>query len=283
MSSDLSPKLACADFSFPLLSHDHSLDLIARLGMGGVDIGLFPDRSHFQPRDYEGKVAVAARELSARVRDRGLEFADIFLQPSSSLDEMAPNHPDASERERWRKRFAEGLELTVLCEATHMTSLPGIQFDGESVEDSMGRSSDELAQCVEQAREAGVVFSVEPHMWSMATTTELASRLVEMTDGLTLTLDYGHYIVQGEENAAIEPLVKYASHFHARSASKGFLQTSLANNSINFAGAVKAMKACSYQGWLGVEYVRMTEDVVPDVDNLSETILMRDHLRDAWG
>ena len=31
--------LACADFTFPLLTHEHSLDLIAMLGFEGVDIG----------------------------------------------------------------------------------------------------------------------------------------------------------------------------------------------------------------------------------------------------
>lgn len=42
-------KLACADFSFPLLSHDGALDLIAMLGFDGVDIGLFEGRSHLWP------------------------------------------------------------------------------------------------------------------------------------------------------------------------------------------------------------------------------------------
>ena len=42
----MKPKLACADFSFPLLKHDQSLQLIAMLGIKGVDIGLFENRSH---------------------------------------------------------------------------------------------------------------------------------------------------------------------------------------------------------------------------------------------
>ncbi len=37
----MTPRLACADFTFPLLPHDKSLDLIAMLGFEGVDIGLF--------------------------------------------------------------------------------------------------------------------------------------------------------------------------------------------------------------------------------------------------
>ena len=42
----MKPKLACADFTFPLLPHAKVLDLIAMLGIKGVDIGLFEDRSH---------------------------------------------------------------------------------------------------------------------------------------------------------------------------------------------------------------------------------------------
>ncbi len=275
-------KLSCADFSFPLLPHDDSLGLIARLGFEGVDIGLFANRSHLQPKDFVKDVAGAARVLSAKVRDRGLEFADIFLQPSSTLDEMAPNHPNAAQRRKWRDIFSRTLEFTLRCNARHMTSLPGIHFEREPFEDSLQRCSDELVWCVEQAESAGVVFSVEPHMWSLTPTTKLAGRLARMTKGLTFTLDYGHYTTQGEPDSAVEPLVKHASHFHARAARKGLLQTTLADNTIDFARVIKAMKRSNYSGFIGVEYVRMDEDVVPDVDNLSETILLRDLLKKAW-
>ena len=36
----MKPKLACADFTFPLLAHDKVLDLIAMLEFKGADIGL---------------------------------------------------------------------------------------------------------------------------------------------------------------------------------------------------------------------------------------------------
>jgi sugar phosphate isomerase/epimerase len=282
-SPKLPLKLACADFSFPLVSHEETLDLISWLGFDGVDIGLFPDRSHFQPKDYVKNVASAARELSLRVQDRGLEFADIFLQNSSNLEKMAPNNPSATERRRWRELFLRTLELTARCNASHMTALPGVHFEKESREDSLKRASDELAWCVEQATAMGVVFSVEPHMWSVAPNTKLAAKLARTTPGLTLTLDYGHYTAQGESDRTIEPLMKYASHFHARAACKGLLQTTMARNTINYAGVVRAMKRAKFSGFIGVEYVRMGLDIVPDVDNLSETVIMRDLIRKAWG
>ena len=42
-------KLACSDFTFPILPHDQALQLISMLGIKGVDIGLLEDQSHLQP------------------------------------------------------------------------------------------------------------------------------------------------------------------------------------------------------------------------------------------
>ena len=76
----MKPKLACADFTFPLLPHDEALQLIAMLDFDGVDIGLFEKRSHLWPsREFEN-VTRSARALSGKVADRGLIIADIFLQ-----------------------------------------------------------------------------------------------------------------------------------------------------------------------------------------------------------
>ena len=65
-------KLACADFAFPLLPHDQVLDLIAALGFGGVDIGLFEGRSHRWPSREFANVAKSARELGRKLADRAL-------------------------------------------------------------------------------------------------------------------------------------------------------------------------------------------------------------------
>ena len=45
----MQPKLACSDFTFPLLPHNDVLDLIKMLRIKGVDIGLMHERSHLQP------------------------------------------------------------------------------------------------------------------------------------------------------------------------------------------------------------------------------------------
>src|SRR6185436_17443179 len=87
-------KLACADFTFPLLTHDQSLNVIAMLGFEGVDIGLFQGRSHLQPADQFGNVRDSARRLRSKLDERGLRCADVFLQMDADLGAYAINHPD---------------------------------------------------------------------------------------------------------------------------------------------------------------------------------------------
>ena len=73
-------KLACADFTFPLLSHENSLQLISMLEFQGVDIGLFEGRSHLWPSKEFKSLKKSARLLKKKVKNLGLEVADVFLQ-----------------------------------------------------------------------------------------------------------------------------------------------------------------------------------------------------------
>src|SRR5438093_178728 len=140
-------KLACADFTFPLLPHERALDLIAMLDFDGVDIGLFEGRSHLWP----------SREFKA-------------------------------------------------------------------AEKSGARLGKELAWRVEQSSNRGITFGVEAHVGSIAPKPKQALRLAQSVPGLTLTLDYTHFTRAGLPDSSVEPLIRYASHFHARGARRGRLQ-----------------------------------------------------------
>ncbi len=210
-------QLACADFTFPLLEHTQTFDLIAMLGFQGVDIGLFDNRSHLQPQQVLPNLAQSAHQLSTEVHARGLEFADIFYQ-TRSFDTLAANHPDEAERLEARELFLRMLEFTLRCNARHMTALPGIEWEGVTHETSLKRSAEELSWRAQQARQVGVVFAVEAHNGSVADTPEKALALVQSAPGLTLTLDYTHFASKGIPDARVEPLLAHASHFHARAA-----------------------------------------------------------------
>ena len=272
-------KLACADFAFPLLAHDKVLDLIAMLEFDGVDIGLFEGRSHLWPSKVFASPAKSGKQLGRKLTDRGLRCADVFLQMNPSFTSYAINHPEAGRRRRSRDWFRKTLDYAAACGAKHVTTLPGVFFDDENPADSWQRCCDELAWRLERAQEHRVIFSVEAHVGSIAHNPKSALRLVRSVTGLTLTLDYTHFTRSGLPDSAAEPLVAHASHFHARGARKGWLQTSFQKSTIDYARVLRAMRHAGYTGYVGVEYVWVDWEHCNEVDNLSETIQLRDFLR----
>jgi sugar phosphate isomerase/epimerase len=272
-------KLACADFAFPLLTHDRVLDLIAMLEFDGVDIGLFEGRSHLHPSQVFKAPAKSGAALGRKLAERGLRCADVFLQTDPSFVRYAANHPQSARRRVARDWFLQTLDYAAAAGAKHVTALPGVYFDEEKPAASWERCCRELAWRVAQARQYKLVFSVEAHVGSIAPKPKEALRLVRGVPGLSLTLDYTHFTRCGLPDSAAEPLIAHASHFHARCARKGRLQTSLQHNTIDYARVLRAMSKTGYKGYVGVEYVWVDWEHCNEVDNLSETILLRDHLR----
>jgi sugar phosphate isomerase/epimerase len=240
---------------------------------------LFEGRSHLWPSKEFANAAKSGKKLAGKLKERGLRCADVFLQMNANFVPYAINHPEKARRKRARDWFLKSLDYASASGAKHVTTLPGVLFETERPAESWRRSCEELTWRVERAREQGIVFSVEAHVGSIAPTPKLAERLVKSVPGLTLTLDYTHFTRLGMADRVIEPLVKYASHFHARGARRGRLQAPFPANTIDYAGVLRAMGRCGYAGYLGVEYVWIDWEHCNEVDNLSETIQMRDFLR----
>ena len=273
-------KLACADFAFPLLGHQKSLELIATLGFEGADIGLFENRSHLWPSSELKNVGRSARLLARKTGDLGLKIADVFLQMELDFVTYAINHPSAARRRKARDWFHKTLEYANLCGCTHVTTLPGAIFKGERRAAVWGRCTEELTWRCERAKDAKIVFATEAHIGSIAQTPRQVQRLLDDVHGLTLTLDYTHFTRMGRPDKEIEPLLKHASHFHVRGASKGRLQTSFKENTINYKRICDVFEKVGYRGYLGIEYTWNEWEQCNRTDNLSETILFRDFLRD---
>lgn len=273
-------KLACADFTFPLLPHDQALQLIAMLGFSGVDIGLFEDRSHLWPSREFKDLKTSARRLKKELDDLGLKAADIFLQMDSDFTPYAINHTDATRRQKARDWFLRTLDYASECDCSHVTALPGVHFAEEAADESFSRAVDELQWRVEGAQERDIILGIEAHVGSIVPNPESAELLIKQVSGLTLTLDYTHFTRLGLPDSAVEPLVKYASHFHVRGARHGRLQESFVRNTIDYQRVYEMMQDSGYKGWIGIEYVWIDWEHCNECDNLSETIQFRDFFLD---
>ena len=274
-------QLSCGDHSFPVLPHEQTVELVKMLGFDGFDLAVMGNRSHVRPEVIREDIPAWAGRLEERIRGRGLDIADVFCIPWTDFAVMAPNNPDAAERERGTALFRDMLELTVRMGAPGLTMVPGLDFPGESHEESLARAAEELARRADEARAAGVRFSIEPHVGSVCGTPEDVARLVELAPGLELTLDYTHYVSQGFADADVEPLVAHARHFHARGGAPGRVQCALKDSTIDYGRAVDALRDAGYDGALAVEYVWIDWERCNECDNVSETIILRDRLLDA--
>jgi sugar phosphate isomerase/epimerase len=274
-------RFATADYSFPLLSWEKALRLASDLEMDGIDLSLFQDRSQIKPDEALAHPSVTGAKTRTAVEANGLAVADVFGIPGRDFSELCPNHPDASIRRASREYFCKLVDFAAACGAAHMTSLPGIIFDSVGFDDSFARCIEELHWRVETASRAGLAFAVEGHTGSIIADPKRAERLVRSVPGLTLTLDLGHFIAQGYPQAEANPLIEHTSHVHARCASPGRLQAPLKTNAIDFNDLVRRMAARNYPGWYAIEYVWIDWEHCNEVDNVSETILLRGVLEAA--
>ena len=272
-------RLAIADYSFPLLTWEQSLRLAGDLGFEGVDISLFESRSQLKPDQVLQTPHKAGRQIRNTVIDHGLSIADVFGIPGVTFADLCLNHPDVAVRNASKDYFSRILEFAVACEAHHLSVLPGIAFETEAFDSSFARCAEELAWRTLQASAAGLTLSVEAHIGSIIHSPAMAFRLLEETPGLTLTLDLGHFVAQGFEQSEADPLLSRVSHVHARGGRHERLQESLKTNTIDFPRLMKQLNALSYAGWYAVEYVWIDWQHCNEVDNLSETIMLRDLLR----
>ncbi len=274
-------QLSCTDFSFPLLEHDRALAVIALLDFRGADIGLFEGHGHLKPSRELTKPARNGAALKRKLAVHGLRSSDIFLQIHAGFAEFAVNHPGAKRREFAREQFLRALDYASAAGSEHVTILPGVAFENESRAASVSRSADELAWRVSHAKAAQLQLAVEPHVGSLIDTPERALDLVSRVPGLGFTLDSAHFTRAGVSDARIQPLTAFATHLHARCARKGRLQSNLKENAIDFSRTLKALNEHRFNGWIALEYVWIDWEHCNEVDVLSETIQLRDHLTAA--
>ena len=273
---------SCADFTFPLLSHGNVLKLIAMMGIGAVDIGFLQDRSHIQPSHVAKDPYGEGKKLHAMLENEGLVAADVFLQSALDFTSLALNQVNDESRKKAREDFLCALKFARGCGSKHITCLPGVLFAEDRGNASLDRAQAELAWRVADAAEYGIVLGVEAHRGSIADTPARAKALVEAVPGLSLTLDYSHFIRGGFGQAEIDPLLAHSRHFHARGASPQMMQTPLKESAIDFARVVECMHSTGYQGYITLEYVYEDWEDNFRVDTVSETILLKRLIENAF-
>lgn len=279
-------RLASADFTWPGLRHEFVLDLIRELELEGVSMAFMGGYTERQPDDIAADPDGWGERVAGELRERGLEAADVFLIPHVNLIEMTVNHPDPTDRAAAEELFATFLRFAKRVGSTGMTILPGMVFGGEPWSDALERAAEALRRRVDMARGHGLRLSVEPHIvstkpyaGSIIDTPAKVGVLLEQVPDLELTLDYGHFNVQGVPDRDVEPLVQHARHFHMRGGARGLVQTKFEDNVTDFGRVLDVMEQVGYDGWVEIEYVHDSRPGCSDCDNIQEIRKFRDFVR----
>lgn len=272
------PDFSCADYTFPLLSRNQSLQLLRLLEFDFVDIGLFERNPSYLPSDLMSKPVEFIREVERDLASAQIRPSDVFLQIGKDPPESSANDPDPTVRARNRRVFERAVEFCAAICCGHLTGLPGVNHTCK--ETDFGLAIQEAVWRVEACKAAGIVYSIEPHIGSICADIESTRHFLSQVEGLTLTLDYGHFVCAGEGSREVHSLLPFASHVHVRGGAPNRLQTSVAENTIDFEGMMSALYDRGYAGKFALEYVWIDWQGCNLSDNLSETILLRDRLRE---
>lgn len=137
--------------------------------------------------------------------------------------------------------------------AAGVTVLPGF-YDGpwDSAFDLVAA---ELRQFVEAGVDGGLAVSIEPHLDSVTDTPARTLRMLDAVPGLTLTLDYSHFVHAGFAQSEYEALDAHARHMHVRQAAPGRLAAPVEDGTIDYRLALTHLRDIGYSGAFTTEYV----------------------------
>jgi len=272
-------ELSCTSGSFPLLSFEDAVRVIALIGVPNVDVWAHQGGCHIQPAEVEESPNAVAERVRRATREAGLRVSDFFATFGEGFRDRPVNSLNPAEREANFRRFRALVQVAKSIGAKGITLLPGVVWDEVGADESFEVAARQLRRLLPVAQQAGLRLSVEPHLESVVEPPERALALTEAVPGLRFTLDYSHFIANGYEPEDVHPLLRHAGHFHARQARRGFLQASHRDGTLDFPDIVARLHAAGYKGDVSIEYTWQEWRGANNVDVLMESILLRDLLR----
>lgn len=266
-------KLSLTTWSLRSLTLDEAAGLSNLLGIGALDLGYF-----YKPGLNREALIADPDGTADRVLQLGVALPNLYHLFGGSLSDRNladPGHRESNEADfRQVARFAKraGIETLFV--------LPGVVNPGQDRASALAESAESLRRLVAISAPEGIQLTVEPHVHSYLESPTLVLDLLDRVPGLKLTLDYAHFACLGYRQEEIDVLAPHAAHVHLRQARAGVLQCKLALGTLNFGAMLGTLKAAGYDGYLSIEYVHQDYMDGQHDDVLTETVDMRDCVRE---
>ncbi len=268
----VSMRIACHAWAYNDLPLEEAVGTIARLGFRCIDLGSGPHLDVHRAAAYPEAEAATILHLLQRF---DLTITDLYL--------MLPytNAPDPAQREAQLTLFERLIPFAVALGTPGITVSPGLVHQ-DGPDHSLARAVPALLRMLGAAEDTDLRISFEPHMDSVAQRPEQALLLLEAVPGLSVTLDYAHFVYQGIVSREVAPLLDHVAHVHIRQARRGVLQTPHNEGTIDITRLLQDLFNAGYRGALTVEYMTTFgwHGMMP-ISISTETVRTRDALRAA--
>jgi sugar phosphate isomerase/epimerase len=248
------------------------------LGFDFVDLGVFEHSDGLKPGQLIARPRKFARQLKRDLIHAGLRVSDVSLQTGLNVKDSSDNVSSAIVRSRNRKTFLLALELCTELECPHLTGLPGGSFKDVDEKESFELAIEEVGWRHHIASGTGIRYAMKPHIDSVCASVASVHSFLDAIPGLTLTLDYAHFVAQKIGARDVHALLPFASHLQARGAARRRLQVPVEKNQVDFAGMVKRLYDHKYRGFVAIAYLRDSWWGCDRTDNMSETLLLRNQM-----
>jgi sugar phosphate isomerase/epimerase len=265
-------QLSITSWSFPACTLIEAVAVSKALGIGALDLGYF-----YRPALDRSAILANPEAAAGDVLSHGIGVPSFYHLFGASIADR--NLADAGSLDR---NIADFRAVVRFCKAANIPTifvLPGITNPGQGKADALQTSAHALSALVDIAQAQNLTLSIEPHVHSYLESPACVLELLQEVPQLRLTLDYAHFICLGFTQPEIDVLAPYAAHIHLRQARPGYLQAKLAEGVIDFAALLGLLKSLGYQGALAIEYVHQAYMNTLYDDVLTETIAMRDLVR----
>jgi sugar phosphate isomerase/epimerase len=270
----VSRRLSGAAWSFVGTTFEESVAIWKALGVSAIDL-LAATGASLDP----AQIVTQPFEAASVVSNLGVPIANIIFIFGTDFSDRALNHSDPAVRSRNAREFESVLRFCTTARISSITLLPGVEQAGWTRKKSLDTAGEVLNEFTARGAEAGVAVCFEPHVQSLLEDPAEVHEFLRINPALRLTLDYSHFICAGYTQDQIDVLAPFAGHVHLRQARPGMLQARWSEGSIDFARVVQVLETNGYPGFYAFEYEHDAWMDNDNVDVISETIKMRNHIR----
>ena len=263
-----------ADYAFPLLPRERRFALLRLLGFEYADLGLFERSDGLRPGQLLAEPRKFARQLKRDLVQSGLRASDVFLHLGVTPEDATVNDPSLLMRSRSRKAFLLALELCAELECKHLTSLPGAVHAEGTAGESFALAVEEVGWRHRMALSSGICYAIRPHANSICSSITESHFFLDAVPGLTLTLDYGHFLSQKIDIHEIRSLLPYASHILVRGCGVNTLETPANESDIDIDYITRRLFKQNYEGFPATQYFWTGGSKYNRADSISEAILL---------